>query len=65
MSVDSLKHHLKHLKDVHDRLDKQITEAYNNREADKKVNEMKKKKLHLKDEMAKCEEQIRLGRLTP
>lgn len=50
---------------MHDRLDKQITEAYNNRVADKKINEMKKKKLHLKDEMAKCEEQIKLGRLTP
>lgn len=65
MSIDSLKHHLKHLKEMHDKLDKQITESYNHHDADAKVHEMKKRKLQLKDEMAKCETQIKLGRLTP
>lgn len=65
MSIESLKHHLKHVKDLHDKLDKEITEAYNHHDADNKVHEMKKRKLHLKDEMAKCEAQIKLGKLTP
>lgn len=50
---------------MHDKLDKQITESYNHHDADTKVHEMKKRKLQLKDEMAKCETQIKLGRLTP
>jgi hypothetical protein len=54
--MDRLKveHHIKHLQEKHDDLDKRITPS----SADFIVRVLKKEKLHLKDEIEKLKKQI-------
>ena len=51
--MDKLKiqHHIKHLQELHDDLDKQIKDEYAKYGEDRLVSELKKKKLKLKDEI--------------
>lgn len=58
--MDRLKieHHIKHLQDLHDELDKQIKEEYAHYGEDRLVTELKKKKLKLKDEIEGFKSQL-------
>ena len=58
ITVEKLKHHLSHLKEKHDKLDKEIKDAYLDNVSDIEVEKMKKQKLKLKDEMDACKTQI-------
>jgi uncharacterized protein YdcH (DUF465 family) len=55
---EKLINHVEHLKEKHDELDKLITELYNHHTADNKVEELKKKKLKLKDEIEQTNRKI-------
>lgn len=50
--------HYESLKSKHDLLDKQIEEAYNHHEDDLKIQQMKNKKLHLKEQMFEFEKKL-------
>ena len=55
MHADSLKHHIKHLEDSHAKLEKELTVLENLHENDTvTAHEIKKKKLYIKDELARC-----------
>ena len=51
MTREKLIHHLESLREKHDDLDKKIEELYKHHTDDFKVEELKKKKLKIKDEM--------------
>ena len=51
MDKEKLARHIKHLQAYHDDLDKQINEDIKNYKEDSLVATLKKKKLHLKDEI--------------
>jgi hypothetical protein len=55
---EKLIHHVEHLKEKHDNLDKQIKELYEHHTEDLKVEELKKKKLKLKDEIEQTNKRI-------
>jgi hypothetical protein len=55
---EKLINHVEHLKEKHDELDKQIQELYEHHTADLKVEELKKKKLKLKDEIEQTNRKI-------
>ncbi len=55
---EKLIHHVEHLKDKHDNLDKQIKELYAHHTEDLKVEELKKKKLAIKDEIEQTNKRI-------
>jgi uncharacterized protein len=59
MHAESLKHHIKHLEDAHTELDKKVdslekTGLYE----DLRLEELKKKRLLLKDELVRCRHQL-------
>ena len=55
MHADSLKHHIKHLEDSHSKLNKEVdTLEKNGLYEDLRLEELKKKRLHIKDELARC-----------
>ena len=55
MHADSLKHHIKHLEDSHAKLEKELTVLEHLHENDTvTAHEIKKKKLYIKDELARC-----------
>lgn len=58
--MDKLKiqHHIKHLQELHDDLDKEIQTQYKKYGEDRLVTELKKKKLKLKDEIEGFKNQI-------
>lgn len=58
MTREKLIHHLESLREKHDDLDKQIRDMYGHHDSDLKVEEMKKKKLKLKDEMEQMRQKI-------
>lgn len=51
--------HYNSLKEKHDKLDKEIEDAFNHHEDDLKINEMKAKKLHLKEQMYDMEQKLK------
>jgi hypothetical protein len=53
-----LEGHINHLQQVHDDLDKQIQEEYASYGEDRLVSVLKKKKLHLKDEIENFKKQL-------
>jgi hypothetical protein len=53
-----LEGHINHLQQVHDDLDKQIQEEYKAYGEDRLVGVLKKKKLHLKDEIENFKKQL-------
>lgn len=55
---EKLMHHLKHLREKHDALDKRIQDSYNHYDRDDVVHKMKIEKLHLKEEMKNIEKQM-------
>ncbi len=56
---EKLIHHLESLREKHDELDSQITELYNHHTDDFKVEELKKKKLKLKDEIEQTSSRLK------
>jgi uncharacterized protein YdcH (DUF465 family) len=58
MTREKLIHHVEHLKEKHDKLDKQIKELYEHHTDDFKVEELKKQKLKLKDEIEQTNRKI-------
>jgi hypothetical protein len=51
--------HYDSLKEKHDKLDKEIQDAYNHHVDDIKLNEMKATKLHLKEQMFDMEQKLK------
>jgi len=58
ISKDKLKHHIEHLKKMHNDLDRQIEEDYKTHSEDRLISVLKKKKLAIKDEIKKFEAQL-------
>lgn len=58
ITKEKIEHHINHLQDQHDQLDRQIKELYDQRANDFKVEELKKKKLYLKDEIEGFKKQL-------
>lgn len=58
MDKTSLEHHIKHLEQQHRDIDNQINEDYKNYGEDRLVTTLKKKKLHLKDEIEMFRKQL-------
>lgn len=58
MTREKLIHHVEHLKEKHDVLDKQIQELYEHHTNDFKVEDLKKKKLKLRDEIEQTNRKI-------
>lgn len=58
ITPEKIKHHISHLQEQHDNLDKQIVELESHHSKHEKVVEMKKEKLHLKDEIEKFKKQL-------
>lgn len=51
INTQKIQHHIKHLQEMHDDLDKEIQKQYDEYGDDMLVNYLKKKKLSLKDEI--------------
>ncbi len=58
MTREKLIHHVEHLKEKHDDLDKQIQVLYEHHTNDFKVEDLKKKKLKLRDEIEQTNKKI-------
>jgi uncharacterized protein YdcH (DUF465 family) len=58
-TIEKMISHYDFLKTKHDALDKQINTAYTKHFDDHIVTELKKQKLHLKDEMHRIETQLK------
>lgn len=58
LTKEKLEHHISHLQEKHNKVDKDIIELYNEHGNDMKIENLKKVKLHIKDEIAKCRKQI-------
>lgn len=58
ITPEKLKHHIDHLQEKHDLLDKEIKELEAHHSNHERVVEMKKEKLHLKDEIVKFKSQL-------
>lgn len=53
-----LEHHIKHLQEQHDRLDREIKELYDHHTDDFKVENLKKQKLNIRDDIERIKRQI-------
>ena len=58
MTREKLIHHLESLREKHDDLDKKIQELYEHHTDDFKVEDLKKKKLKIKDEIEQTNRKI-------
>lgn len=58
ITKEKLEHHIKHLEEKHDKLNKEVRDAYMDNVSDVEVEKMKKQKLKLKDEIESCKRQI-------
>lgn len=54
-----LQHRLEHLEQKHRELDKEITELYNNYDSDDHVHQLKKERLHVKEEINNLKAQLK------
>lgn len=59
LTRETLEHHISHLEDKHRKIDEDITELYNQRGNDLKIETLKKVKLHIKDEIEQFKIQAR------
>jgi hypothetical protein len=60
MSNNKKLSHYKAIKEKHENLDKQITEAYNHYDNDEFIRKMKIDKLHLKEEIDQLEKELKI-----
>jgi len=51
LNKEKIQHHIKHLQDQHEEIDKKIKEEFKHYSTDNFINELKKKKLQLRDEI--------------
>jgi hypothetical protein len=58
MNVEKIQHHIKHLEEMHRNIDDLIKDSVKHYGNDQEVNELKKKKLRLKDEIENFKKQI-------
>jgi hypothetical protein len=58
MNVEKIQHHIKHLEEMHRNIDNLIKDSVKHYGNDQEVNELKKKKLRLKDEIENFKKQI-------
>ncbi len=59
MHAESLKHHISHLEESHRHLDRQLLQMERQHQNDtSEAHFLKKKKLHIKDELARCRQQL-------
>ena len=58
ITKEKLEHHIAHLQERHDAMDKEITEMYKHHDNDLKIETLKKLKLHLKDEIEATKSRI-------
>lgn len=59
ISVNKLKHHLKHLKEKHALLESKIQDSFNHYDTDETVKQLKLNKLDIKQEIENCELKIK------
>jgi hypothetical protein len=59
MHAESLKHHITHLEKSHEKLDKEVdTLEKTGLYEDLRLEDLKKKRLHVKDELTRCRHQL-------
>lgn len=58
MNKEKMQHHIAHLEQLHDSVDKQIEKIYREYGNDISIQQLKKKKLKLKDEIEHCKKEI-------
>lgn len=58
MNDQKMQHHIAHLQQLHDSVDKQIQKIYREFGNDIAVQQLKKKKLKLKDEIEQCKKSL-------
>ena len=58
MDKVKMQHHIAHLQHLHDSVDKQIQQIYREYGNDIAVQQLKKKKLKLKDEIEACKKEL-------
>lgn len=58
MNKVKMEHHIVHLQRLHDSVDKQIQHMYREYGNDIAVQQLKKKKLKLKDEIEQCKKEL-------
>lgn len=58
MNKVKMQHHIAHLEQLHDSVDKQIQKIYREYGNDVAVQQLKKKKLKLKDEIESCKKEL-------
>jgi len=58
MNPVKVEHHIKHLQDLHYSVDLQIKQAFNNYSSDVQIQQLKKKKLQLKDQIDYYKKQL-------
>lgn len=58
MNKEKMQHHIAHLQQLHDSVDKQIQKIYREYGNDVSVQHLKKKKLKLKDEIEQCKKEL-------
>ena len=59
ITKEKLQNHIEHLREKHHEVDKLLLEADAHWEENERINNLKKQKLHIKDEIARLEKQIR------
>ncbi len=59
LTREKLEHHIKHLQEQHDVLDKEIQELYKQHEEEFKLEKLKKQKLNIKDDIERIKRQLR------
>lgn len=60
MNREKIQHHIKHLQEKHDELDRLIQEEFNRYQDDRSVSNLKKEKLVLRDEIEKFKKDLDL-----
>ena len=58
ITKDKMQSHIAHLKEKHHEIDKLLIEADAHWEENERINNLKKQKLHIKDEIARLEKRI-------
>lgn len=58
MNKEKMQHHIAHLEQLHDSVDKQIEKVYREYGNDISIQQLKKKKLKLKDEIEHCKKEL-------
>jgi hypothetical protein len=58
ITKEKLENHIAHLKEKHHEIDKLLLEADEHWEDNQRINNLKKQKLHIKDEIARLEKQV-------